>query len=79
MFIYRRRGCQAFITKEDKKLLLINKRNKIIQIKLPVEARDAQISLVDISTGENPPLKKQLTDDNITLNPFAVVVIKLEK
>jgi hypothetical protein len=69
---------QGFVTKEGKKLLLINKRNEEVQLQLPTDARDASISYVDITTGENPPAKEQLTGNTIKLNPFSVVVIKFK-
>jgi hypothetical protein len=67
---------QSFMTKKGKKLLLINKRNEEIQLQLPSDAKDGSISYVDVTTGENPPLKKHLTDNTIKLKPFSVAVIK---
>lgn len=69
---------QAFITKEGKKLLLINKRNKETQLELPAEAKEAEMYSVDVSTQENQAVKTLVTGNNITLKPFAVVVIKLK-
>ena len=69
---------QGYKTKEGRKILLINKINKEIQIQLPAETKDASFSYVDIITGDNPPMKEQLTDPIITLKPFSVVIIKLK-
>lgn len=71
-------ACQAFITAKGKRLLLINQRNKEVQITLPAEAKGALTDYVDVTTGENPP--EQLTLDNaaITLKPFCVAVIQLK-
>lgn len=71
-------AAQAFITKEGKKLLLINKRNKEIQLELPKEAKSAQMRYVDLSTREDLPEQDQLTDNTIILKPFSVTVVKLK-
>jgi hypothetical protein len=69
---------QGFVTKEGKKLLLINKRNTEVQLQLPEDSKDAWISYVDVTTGENPPSKEKLTGNTIKLKPFSVVVVKLK-
>ena len=70
---------QAFITKEGRKLLLINKQQEEIQLQLPAGANGSEMSYVDETTGENEPVQKQLSGDTITLNPFSVMVIKFKK
>ena len=70
---------QGFVTKEGKKILLINKKNTAVQIQLPEEARDAWVSYVDVTTMENPAGKQQLTGNTINLKPFSVAVISLAK
>lgn len=69
---------QAFITSEGRKLLLINKRNKEIQLELPDEVKGSQVQYVDVSTGENSLAQQQLTDNSITLRPFSVAVIEMK-
>ena len=69
---------QGFVTKAGKKILLINKKNEEIELQLPAEANDAQVSLVDIITRENPPSQVPLTSNTIKLKPFSVAVIKLK-
>ncbi len=69
-------AAQAFVTRAGRKLLIINKRNREIQLKLPAEANDAHISFVDVSTGENPVAQHQLTGNTVTVKPFSVSVIK---
>lgn len=69
---------QGFVTKEGKKILLINKKNEQVQFQLPANANGAWISYVDKTSGENPPAKAQLTSNIITLNPFSVAVVKLK-
>ena len=71
-------GAQGFKTKDGRKILLINKRNEEISIQLPAEANDAQVSVVDIITRENPPSQVLLTSEIIKLKPFSVAVIKLK-
>jgi hypothetical protein len=58
---------------------LINKKNNTVQLQLPVETKDSEISYVDVTTGENPPMKRQLTDVDYALQPFAVAVISLKE
>jgi hypothetical protein len=72
-------AAQAFITKEGRKILLINKRNKEIELQLPAEAKDAWVSYVDLITNENPPSQVQQIGNVIQLKPFSVAVIKLKK
>ena len=69
---------QGFVTKEGKKILLINKKNVAVQVQLPAEAKDAWVSYVDVTTMENPPVKMQLTSNTISLKPFSVAVINLK-
>jgi hypothetical protein len=69
-------SAQAFITGQGKKLLLINKRNKEIQIDLPAAAKNARADYVDITTGDNPVAQYQLDTNTITLRPFAVAVVR---
>ena len=69
---------QAFITTKGKKLLLINKRNKDIQIELPAAAKDAEMFSVDGASNENPPIQSHITDSSITLKSFAVTVIAIK-
>ncbi len=71
-------AAQAFITKEGKKILLINKRNKEVQLELPAEVNNAEMLSVNTSTHENPAVQTQVTGNIITLKPFAVTVIKLK-
>lgn len=72
-------AAQAFITKEGKKLLLINKRNKRITLDLRNEVKNAKVSCVDISTGEKPPDQYSLNAPHVVLKPFSVTVIKFAK
>jgi hypothetical protein len=68
---------QAFITSAGKKILLINPRKKEIKIKLPPGVKDGTVIVVDVSTTDDHKDQVQLTDNTITLKPFAVEVITL--
>lgn len=70
---------QAFITREGKKVLFINKRDKSIELNLPDDIKDATAYSVDVSTGENPAVPYPLKDTRIALKPFSVTVIRLNK
>lgn len=69
---------QAFITAKGKKLLLINKRGKDIQIELPAGIKDAEMFSVDGASNETPPTHDHLTGTSVTLKPFAVSVIEIK-
>lgn len=66
-------SAQAFITGKGKKLLLINKRNKEVNLDLPAGAANYQY--VNVITGDKPVAQAQLTGNSITLKPFEVAVV----
>ena len=70
---------QAFITSAGKKILLINTRKKEIKIKLPPGVKDGTAIIVDVNTTGGNKDQLQLTEDTITLKPFAVGVITLKQ
>lgn len=70
---------QGFITSKEKKILLINKKNTDVKLKLPAELKGSWVSFVDTTTGDNEPGKVQLTENSILLKPFSVAVINLDK
>ncbi|HWK04609.1 MAG TPA: hypothetical protein VNS58_13305 [Puia sp.] len=63
-----------------KKILMLNKRNKTIRIKLPAGFKGAAVSTVDMSSpsGDNAPYQSTLDSDTIEMSPFAVSVITLK-
>jgi hypothetical protein len=68
-------AAQAFFTSEGQKLLLINKSNAAVQVML-ANSRDAStLTVVDESTGENPPRVEKVSNGVVTLAPFAVGVL----
>jgi hypothetical protein len=65
---------QAFVTSSGQKLLLINKRNRPIDISLP-DAASATALAVDAQSAETPARAITPFNGTITLQPFAVAVI----
>jgi hypothetical protein len=65
---------QAFSTAEGKKLLLLNERNRPIEVALPQEASGAKLSTVDEASGESEARTSQADGTTVKLAPFAVVV-----
>jgi hypothetical protein len=67
---------QAFDTKQGKKLLVINKRNRAGQVTLPADAEGASVTLVAPSTGDHPPAEEKLQGRSLSLQPFEVAVVQ---
>jgi hypothetical protein len=65
---------QAFLTPSGRKLLLINKRNRPIDISLP-DAASATALTVDAHSAEAPARAITPTDGTIALQAFAVTVV----
>lgn len=65
---------QAFVTPAGRELLLVNKRNRELEVKLP-DADKATALAVDPETGDNPARGVKLTAGIIKLKPFAVTVV----
>jgi Glycosyl hydrolases family 39 len=70
---------QGFLLPDDeRKVLLINKRNRPMQIDLPA-ARGAHLETVDQTTGSHPPSRGSVVSDQVTLGGYAVEVITWAK
>jgi hypothetical protein len=67
-------AAQAFVTPAGHKLLLVNKRNREMAVKLP-DADKATALAVDPESGDNHARSVQLTAGTIKLEPFAVMVV----
>lgn len=65
---------QAFATAEGHKLLLVNKRNRPAEVKLP-QSGAYSLTVVDGDTGEKEPQTSQEIGPTLKLNPFAVAVL----
>jgi hypothetical protein len=70
-------AAQGFITPTGKKLLLINKRKRVIDVTLPDGAQNATLSTVDEASGEGPARASKQEGTDLNLAPFAVVVVSL--
>ena len=64
-------------TEGTKRVLILNKRNKTIRVKLPAGFKGSVTSTVDMSSGDNAPRQATLDSDTIEMSPFAVSVITL--
>jgi hypothetical protein len=60
-----------------RKLLLVNKRNRSIQVALPEDAAGAALQVVDEATGQNPARTSSVMAQTLELAPFAVAVVRL--
>ncbi len=68
---------QGFNTKQGKKVLLVNKRNKTVNLVLPAIFDKAKLTVVDESTGDNPAAQSAIAGREIEIKPFGVGVITL--
>ena len=66
---------QAFSTPSGQKLLLLNRRNRNIEVTLPGGSKPHTVTVVDGETGDGPPRVTQESDDDLKLNPFSVAVV----
>ena len=66
---------QAFSTGAGHKLVLINKRNRAIEVPLP-DAGNATALTVDAQSGEGPARSVIPDNGRLTLQPFAVAVVR---
>jgi hypothetical protein len=67
-------AAQAFVTPAGKKLLLVNKRNRVIDVTLPSDIQTANLLTVDEASGEAAARAAKHDGAHLTLAPFAVVV-----
>lgn len=70
-------AAQAFITKNGRKVLLVNKRDKTLQVKVPKSFKGAKLSIVDISSGDHGPVTAELNSDMLEMKPYAVIMAVL--
>ncbi|MHB1672915.1 MAG: GH39 family glycosyl hydrolase [Acidobacteriaceae bacterium] len=70
---------QAFKTQTGRKLLLVNQRNRGIEVTLPSDIDHAESSTVDETTAEGPPRRSDVTGPTVRLAPFAVTVVQWNK
>jgi Glycosyl hydrolases family 39 len=68
-------AAQGFVTPTGKKLLLVNKRNRVVDVTLPDGAENANLSTVDEASGEGAARSSKQQGTHLNLAPFAVVVV----
>ncbi len=68
---------QAFTDGTVKKVLILNKRNKTISLKVPAEFNGAKMSTVDELSGDEAAIPSAINGGAIELIPFAVSLIVL--
>jgi len=68
-------AAQAFLNHGDKKVLVVNKRNRSIQVNLPAAANGAQLQTVDPKTGDSKWRTEKLNGQLLSLEPFSVTVV----
>ena len=66
---------QGFITPEGRKILLLNKRNREITVKLPAGFEHAKMATVDEDSGDGEPRAGISEGPELRLAPFAVTVL----
>jgi len=64
---------QGFVTPAGRTLLLVNRRNRTVDVGLPADGGTAEI--VDEGTGENAPRESRPVDQTLPLAPFAVATV----
>ncbi len=71
---------QGFVSNAgSKKVLILNKRDKTITIKLPAGFSGAKVSTIDAASGDNAAIESTVKGSLIELKPFAVSLVVLEK
>jgi hypothetical protein len=67
-------AAQAFLTQGGKKLLLVNKRSRALQVDLG-SASPGSVLTVDVQSGDGPARAIKPTDGELDLEPFSVTVV----
>jgi len=67
-------SAQAFVTSAGRKLLIVNKRNRVVDISLP-DAATAHVVTVDEQSGDSPARNLPVANGAIKVQPFAVTVV----
>lgn len=70
---------QGFVNNGVKKMLILNKRNKAISIKIPADFKGSKITLIDTASGDDEPAASALNGDVVELKPFAVAMVNFDK
>ncbi len=68
-------AAQGFVTPGGKKLLLLNKRNRVVDVTLPEGTQNGNLLTVDEASGEAAARASKQEGTHLSLEPFAVVVV----
>jgi hypothetical protein len=68
-------SAQAFVTPGGRKLLLINKRNRAVDVSLPDGTGKVDLATVDEATGDGPARVSQHEGRSLKVSPFSVTVV----
>ena len=68
-------AAQAFVTQAGRKLLLVNKRSREVDVNLAADAENAKLATVDEASGDSPARDSGLTGTTFKAPPFSVTVI----
>jgi hypothetical protein len=71
-------SAQAFVTPSGKRLLLVNKRNRTIDLSIKSAPQVSEADVVDSHSAGQEPRVERVQDSRVTLEPFAVAVLKFE-
>ncbi len=69
---------QAFVTRNGKRLLVINKRDKASEIAIPPGTNFVSVTYVAPSTCDHAPGVQRLHGNTVSLEPFEVAVISVQ-
>ena len=69
-------AAQGFLTPAGKKILVVNKRNYEVTVKLPEGFEHARLSTVDEQTGDSEPRAGTTDGVQLKMAPFAVTVVQ---
>jgi hypothetical protein len=68
-------SAQALVTPSGRKLLLVNKRNREVDVTLPNGTAKVDLATVDEATGDGPARAAEHEGAALKLSPFSVTVI----
>ncbi len=69
---------QGFVTSRGKRVLVINRSNRVVTVALPAAFQGGKFTVVDPSTGDNEPVAGVIGGKGVEMKPFAVGVIAMD-
>ena len=68
-------SAQGFVTPSGRKLLLVNKRNREVDLALPNGTAEVHLATVDEATGDGPARTSEHEGQALRMSPFSVTVV----